>query len=274
MGMVILCFVAGCFLLRHPTVLLPYDEFNAKGSGWRAIYDSRGDCRKAADEIEMYFRFHPGLAAGDRTILHFHAAQMFAGAGMNARAMPHLDQATNSFMSSDWNDMVAATRAFLMRDRVQLDAARERLITAHASDDSIQEADMLVAHFGESYADMRWWALIGTTVAISTDASPPHRAAAEKLAKAFGLSLTTATTKPDHCLWLELHSWDASTDHWKGYNYWDGYIILHYDSGTVISASNLRWLDAGVERFIKSCRKRGDKWEAPTGMTTSFSLSR
>jgi hypothetical protein len=78
----VLCVAAALFVARHPTILLPYAEFNQKGSGWRAIYDSGGDCRRAADEIETYFRFHPELSASDRAILHFHAAQMFAGAGM------------------------------------------------------------------------------------------------------------------------------------------------------------------------------------------------
>jgi hypothetical protein len=199
---------------------------------------------------------------------------MFAGAGMIARAMPHLDRATNSFMPSEWNEMVIETRAFLSHDRPQLEASRERLVAAHSSDDAIQEADMLVEHFGESYAEMRWWAPISKTVALPADASQEYRAAAEKLAKALGLSVTEARTKPDRCIWLELHPWDSSTGHWNGYNYWDGYIILHYDNGTVITASSQQWLDKGGERFIKLSRDRGGKREAPTGMTTSFTQSR
>lgn len=266
--------VASLFLLRHPTIFLPYDEFNQKGSGWRAIYDERGDCRKAADEIETYLRFHPGLSAVDRTVLHFHAAQMFAFAGMKLRALTHLDRATSSFMGSDWNNMVVATRAFLLNDREQMNAARKRLATAHASDDSIQEADMLIAHFGESYAEMRWWAPISKTVALPTVASGEYHAAAEKLAKALGLSVVEAKTKPERCVWLELHPWDSSTGHWNGHNYWDGYVILHFDNGTVITASSPQWLDKGIERFIRSSRDCRGKREAPTGMTTSFVMSR
>jgi hypothetical protein len=265
---------AGLFLMRHPAILLPYEVFNQKGSGWRAIYDRRGDCRKAAEEIEMYFRFHPELGAADRTVLHFHAAQMFAFAGMISKVPPHLDQSTNAFMPSEWNDMVIATRAFLMHDRAQLDAARQRMVAAHAPDDSIQEADMLVAHFGESYAAMRWWAPISTAVAFPTDASRECRAAADKLGKVLGLSVAETRTKPDRCIWLELHQWDSSTDQWRGYNYWDGYIILHYDNGTVISASSQEWLDKGVDRFIRLTQDRNGKREAPTGMTTSFVMSR
>jgi len=267
--------ILGVFLLRHPTLLLSYKEFDqTKGSGWRPLYDERGDFRKAADEIETYLWFHPELTADARVVLHFHAATMFAFAEMTSRAMLHLNQATNSFMGEDWNNMVIATRAFLLHDRAQLDAARERLVAAHASDDSIGEADMLIEHFGESYADMRWWAKISPIVIVPVNGSVEQRAAAEKLAKAFGLTTTTAETKPVHCIWLELHPWDSSTDHWKGYNYWDGYVILHYDSGTVITASNQRWLDAAVERFIKSSRERNGKHEAPTGLMTSFRLAR
>ncbi len=200
--------IAGLFLLRHPMLVLSYDDFNRKGAGWRQFYDERGDCLKGAKEIEVYLRFHEELAASDRTILNFHAAQMFAGSGMYAKAMPYLDRATNSFMRPEWNDMVMATRAFLLNDRAQLNAARERLMTAHASDDSIQEADMLIAHFGESYAEMRWWAPISQAVALPEGTPAEYRATAEKLAAALGLSVTAAATKPDHCIWLELHSWD------------------------------------------------------------------
>jgi hypothetical protein len=266
--------IAGLFLLRHPMLVLSYDEFNRKGAGWRQFYDERGDCLKGAEEIEVYLSFHKELAAGDRTILNFHAAQMFAGSGMYAKAMPYLDRATNSFMRPEWNDMVMATRAFLLNDRAQLNAARERLLAAHAPDDPIQEVNMLVAHFGESYADMRWWAPISKAVALPKGAPAEYHAAAERLASALGLSVVEAVMKPDRCIWLELHPWDSSTDHWRGYNYWDGYIILHYDNGTVITASSQQWLDKGVERFIRSCRDRRGKREAPTGMTTSFAMSR
>ena len=42
--------------------------------------------------------------------------------------------------------------------------------------------------------------------------------------------------------------------------------IFHYDSGTVISASDPWWLEAAVARFIKSSRARNGKREAHTGL--------
>lgn len=263
------------FALRHKSIFYSYDEFDQKGSGWRAIYDERGDCQEGARLIEDYIRYnHLWLAPNQLAALHFHAAQMFLFAGMNSQAMPHLNQATNSFMGEDWNDDVVATRAFVLKDRAQLEAARERLVAGHASDDTIQEADKFIERFGESYANLRWWAPLSAVVSIPTNASPEHHAAAEKLARAFGLSVVTAESKPAHCVWLELHTWDSSTGHWKGYNYWDGFMILHYDNGTVISASSQQWLDSAVERFIKSSRERNGGREAPTGLMTSFRLAR
>jgi hypothetical protein len=250
-------------------------EFDQKGTNWRAFYDGGGDCIKGAELIEGYLKIkYLSLTPDQRVRLHFHAAQMFACGGMTSQAMAHLDKAQGSFMSRDWNNMVAATRAFLLHDRTQLLAARDRLVAAVSPDDSIEEADMLVEHFGDSYGDMRWWARIAPTIAIPTNAPPEQRAAAEKLAAAFGLSVTVADTKPAHCIWVELRSWDPSLANWKGFNYWDGFIILHFHSGTVITASSRRWLDEAVERFIKSSREHNGAREAPTGLTTSFPLAR
>ena len=266
----------GIFALRHKTIFLSFEDFNQKGSGWRALYDERGDCREAARLNEDYLRFHRFWLTPDQiAIVHFHAAQFFAALGMISQAMPHLAQATNRFMREDWNDMVVATQAFLLHDREQLEAARHRLVAAHAADDSIEEANILIEHFGESYARMRWWAPLAPVVAIPSSALPELRIAAEELAKAFGLSVVTAETNPEHCIWLELHPWNPNTGSWRGtFNYWDGYMILHYDSGTVISASSPKWLDPAVTRFIRSSREHNGKRGVPTGLMTNFPLAR
>jgi|SRR5208337_212611 len=218
--------------------------------------------------IEAYLQRHRDLTTDQRAVLHFHAAQMFAYDGNNARAVDHLDRAqaqdNNSGLGAGWDDTVAATRAFLRRDRAQLLAAKERLVASHQSS---EEVDELIEHFGESYADMRWWAVLCPAVAIPKGASPEHRAAAEKLAQAFGIPVTEAETCPAHSIWLELRRLGSNSD-------WDGYIVLHYESGTVISASGEAWLDAAVERFIKSSRERNGKREAPTGLMTSFRLAK
>ncbi len=50
-------------------------------------------------------------------------------------------------------------------------------------------------------------------------------------------------------------------------------IILSPD-GTHITASNQYWLEAAVERFIKSSWEINGHREAPFGLSTSFNLAR
>ena len=261
-------FLAGCATKprienRAALLSLPYERFDqTKGSGWRPLYDERRECGTAGVLIEAYLQRHRELTMEQRTVLHFHAAQMFAYDGQNARAVEHLDQAQG--LGPGWDDTVVATRAFLLHDRARLLAVKQRLVAANASS---EEVDALIEHFGESYADMRWWAVLSPAVAVPKGVSPDHRAAAEKLGKAFGIPVTEAETCPAHSIWLELRRLGSNSD-------WDGYLVLHYESGTVITASGEAWLDAAAERFTKSSRERNGKREAPTGLTTSFRLAK
>ena len=115
---------------------------------------------------------------------------------------------------------------------------------------------------------MYWWARLCPAVTFPQDASPPHRAAAEKLAKAFGFSATAVTTYPQpSCIWVELRDFAPESAAM-------GYVIIHSPDGTHITASNQYWLDAAVERFIKSSRESNGHREAPFGLSTSFNLAR
>lgn len=251
---------------RETLLSLPYTDFDqTKGSGWRPLYDERRQCREVAALIEDYLPRHPELMAWQRAALHFHAGQMFAGEGMNARAIMHWDQSRTPDLGPGWNAMIDASEAFLRHDRPALLAARARLASG---DDQVEEIDNLIEHFGDSYGEMRWWAAICPLVALAPDATAGQRAAGEKLARTFGLSLTQVQTKPSRCVWLEVRPWDST----PGYP-WDGYIILHYASGTVIRASNQHWLDSAVERFIQSSRERSGRREAPTGLKSSFTFA-
>lgn len=267
-------FLAGCATKpaiddQAALLSLSYERFDqTKGSGWRPLYDEQRKCGNAGALIEAYLQRHKELTPDQKAILHFHAAQMFAYDGDNARAVSHLDRARSPAKDSElgpaWNDTVDATRAFLLRDRPSLLAAKERLLASH---ESSEEVDELVQHFGESYADMRWWAALSPVVTIPKGASKEHRAIAEKLAKTFDLPLSEAATSSPHSIWVELRRQGSDSD-------WDGYLVFHYASGTVISASGEAWLNAGVERFISSSRERNGKREAPTGLMTSFRLAK
>lgn len=267
-------FLAGCATKpaidgQAAVLSLSYDRFDqTKGSGWRPLYDEQRECGTAGALIEAYLQRHKELTPDQKAILHFHAAQMFAYDGDNARAVSHLDRARSpakdSGLGLGWDDTVAATRAFLLRDRASLLAAKERLRASH---ESSEEVDELIEHFGESYADMRWWAALSPVVTVPKGASKEHHATAEKLAKAFGIPMSEAAASSPHSIWVELRRQGSDSD-------WDGYLVFHYSSGTVISASGEEWLNAAVERFISSSRERNGRREAPTGLITSFRLAR
>ena len=255
---------------RAAVLSLAYELFDQTfGSGWRPIFDRR-EYVQAAALIEDYLRMNHELTVGQQKFLHLHAAMLLALEGRNSRAIEQTDQAvcheTAREIGPSWNDMVAATRAFLAQDRASLLAARERL--AAAGYPELKYIDRLCDTFGSSYAEMYWWARLCPAVAFPQDASSAHRAAAEKLAKAFSFPAAAVATNPrPSCIWVELRDFSPKSAAM-------GYVIIHSPDGTHITASNQYWLDAAVERFIKSSRESNGHREAPFGLTTSFNLAR
>jgi len=270
-GIFFCAFLGGCAAPvsteRIAMLSLPYNEFDQSyGSGFRLLYD-RGEYLKAAVLIEDYLKAHRELTAGQQKFLHLHAAQMFALGSESTRAVQHLDLALSHEktreLGPNWNDMLAATRAFLMHDREALIAAKERLAAAK----SPQRVDNLLENFGSSYADVLLWHRLCSNVAVPKDASNAHREAAEKLANAFGFPITEVETNPPTgCIWVELRSFAP--------NPVPGYVIIHSGDGTLITASSSRWLEDAVERFIKSSRQRNGHHEARFGLATSFDVPR
>jgi hypothetical protein len=255
---------------RATVLSLPYEQFDQTfGSGWRPVFDQR-QYAKAANLIEDYLQARTELTFGQQKFLHMHAGMLFALAGRNARAVKHLDQAVTGRklpeLWPDWDDFVAATRAFLTHDLPSLEAARERLAAANSR--HLVLADRLVQTFGSSYAEWWWWARVCSKVVIPKDATPELRAAAEKLAKAFDCSISVAEDGPQpSCIWVELRDFAPKS-------FATGYVIIHSPDGTHITASNQHWLDAAVERLIKPSRVSNGHIEAPFGLTTSFNRAR
>ena len=266
-------FIAGCATSershRAKVLSLPYSEFDqAYGDGWRSAFE-RGEGLAAVGLIEDYLKYHSDLTFGQRKFLHLHAAQVLALEGKNNRAVRHLDEAVShqksSELWSDWDDFIAATKAFLMHDRASLEAARERLAAANAP--RLKMADRLIDKFGHSYADVIWWIRVCPGVAVPKDAPAKQRAAAATLAKAFGSSVTIAETNPPPCcIWLELRPFSPNAVP-------KGYVIIHSADGTLITASDPQWLDDAVQRFIKSLRNTNGYWEAPFGVSANFDPS-
>lgn len=154
----LLCLTAGCTSATSRSLNVGIAEFNAKGTSWRAL-ESRGEYRAAAQLLAAYATRHAGsLAEADRVLLHFHAAQEFAFAGDGTEALQHLARARYAVEPSSfpmrWNDYVAATEAFLRRDRAGLLAARERIASGPKWNGEIltlNVVDSLIEHFGEPY---------------------------------------------------------------------------------------------------------------------------
>src|SRR6266567_4797667 len=137
-GIFFCAFVGGCAAPvsteRIAMLSLPYNEFDQSyGSGFRLLYD-RGEYLKAAVLIEGYLKAHRELTVGQQKFLHLHAAQLFALGSESSRAVEHLDLALShektSELGPNWNDMHAATRAFLTNNRAALLATKDRLAAA------------------------------------------------------------------------------------------------------------------------------------------------
>ena len=250
---------------RAAVLSLPYDEFDqAYGDGWRSVF-ARGEGLAAVALIEDYLKKHGNLSFHQRKFLHLHAAQVLALEDKDSRAVCHLDQAMSHRKAPelwpDWDDFIAATKAFLMHDRASLLAARERLAAAQAP--RLKLADRFIEKFGRSYADVIWWIRVCPNIAIPRNAPARQRDAAARLAKVFRCSVTTADTDlPGCCIWLELRLFSPN-------NAPNGYVIIHSAEGTLITASDPQWLDDAVERFIKSTREGNGYWEAPFGSVSN-----
>jgi len=107
---------------------LAYEQFDsAEGSkSWRQLAGS--GCADAAVELlRRYDEVNASrLTAGQRSELAFHQGQVLAFADRNAEALRHLDRALAIGGDEEWTTYLAATIAFLRRDRRELEEARKR----------------------------------------------------------------------------------------------------------------------------------------------------
>jgi hypothetical protein len=127
---------AGCELTerqREELLELPFAQFDQQeGSGWRPLYEVRCYTR-AADLIADYMKRHSDLVerhpelANQVYILPAHAGQMYALAGRYDVAIDYLQSANQKTSQAliHWNAYMAATIAFLRRDRDDLLKQRE-----------------------------------------------------------------------------------------------------------------------------------------------------
>jgi len=147
---------------------LPWGLFDqTEESGWRMLA-ARKQHLEAAKLIESYLSRHKELSVRQRALSNFHAGMQYVFQarehGGDPRAgIPDLDRAIVSGAGTglpiDWNDLVTATKAFLMDDRPTLLAVKERAAAmppgAAGWLKSPHDIDDLLDNLGKPYGS--WW---------------------------------------------------------------------------------------------------------------------
>lgn len=133
---------------------LPWKQFDQTlGSGWR-VYACRKDYRGAAALIEAYLARRNDLTPAQRAVSHFHAGAELARDNRYQEALRHLESAEvapgSRGVPADWNELVIATRAFLLGDRAALLASKRR-VEAMPSPAFPHSAEQYLEHFGQRY---------------------------------------------------------------------------------------------------------------------------
>jgi hypothetical protein len=133
---------------------LPWKQFDQTlGSGWR-IYACRKEYGAAAALIEKYLERRTDLTPTQRAVSHFHAAAELARENRYQEALRHLESAEvapgSRGVPEDWNELVIATRAFLLGDRETLLASKRR-VEAMRAPAFPHSADGYLEHFGQRY---------------------------------------------------------------------------------------------------------------------------
>jgi hypothetical protein len=149
--------VCACALPDDDALLaLPWKQFDQTlGSGWR-VYACRKEHGAAAALIEKYLDRRTDLTPSQRAVSHFHAAAELARENRYEEALRHLESAQlepgSRGVPEDWNELVIATRAFLVGDRDGLLASKQR-VEAMRSPAFPHSAERLLEHLGQPYGN-------------------------------------------------------------------------------------------------------------------------
>jgi len=108
---------------------LPYKEFDQDFTGgWRAVAKNK-DCRdSAANLLKSYTANFEYEFKSNHTTLEWHTGQVLAGSGNYEEALIFFKRSYKSDEDQkDWNLYVDGTIAFLKKDKLALQAARDKL---------------------------------------------------------------------------------------------------------------------------------------------------
>ncbi len=134
-------------------IALPYEQFDEAKDliSWRRLND-RGCTDAAIRLLGTYDTTNSSkLSLEQKSELAFHRAQVLAFGGRDGEAIPHIEQALRVGGSEEWTTYVAATLAFLRRDRAALRQARDRYQAIAAGSMRLKILDGFVACPAETY---------------------------------------------------------------------------------------------------------------------------
>ncbi len=158
-GLISLLFLAGCVTTPsdHQSVSGPPTKMKVvEAFTWHPTNLGQ-NAGYAAELIRKQLSSRPEGNSSELAISHLRAAVLFAMAERTSEAVAELDQARvegdKTDLPTDWNDMLISGKAFLLKDRAQLVAARER-IASLPSPTYLRYPDSLLQHFGQSYSSL------------------------------------------------------------------------------------------------------------------------
>jgi hypothetical protein len=137
---------------RRAILAANYDAFDQSAEGaasWRSVMND-GCYETAASLILGYVdRNRARLSAEELRTLEFHAGQVFALAGDDAKAAPHFEKSLGG--SREWRAYVEATLAFVRHDRAAFDQARRTYDRVVPKSPRRRVLAGLASCFGEPY---------------------------------------------------------------------------------------------------------------------------
>lgn len=118
--------------------------------GWR-YYANQKKFGVAASLIESYLERHPEMSDFQKGVMSWHAGQLLAMDGQEARAIPLMEKSrkeSDDFML--WNSYLDATIAFLKKDRPTFEANLQA-VAAMSNNPNLPVLRILEQHFDKRY---------------------------------------------------------------------------------------------------------------------------
>lgn len=131
-----------------------YDDFDqsmSSESNWRVIMNA-GCYETAVSIIDAYLKKNSrSLSDENKRNLNFHAGQVLAFGGFDAKSAPYFERARGG-SDAEWNAYVDATLAFIRNDKSEFEKALDRYIEVALNSPRREVLNSLLACFGQPYS--------------------------------------------------------------------------------------------------------------------------